>query len=599
MGPGNCIVMPFCVTLGFVILFFESLIAPMSALEYAVKGPVVRLLARLIGNMLASMLARIWTFAALYLEMDQLQFLQAFGVDVAKGGHILIQRRTVMQEILLKGSRKREDIKKQIICLLLDLWRLRALPRDAVDSMARTVELVVKSMFRQQTIPSIDWKKLVQEAFRKFDSPDADKENVNCRSRCPRRNSHLRVGHRHDSRSPLPRRIDPSAARSKSMAKPGARIALMNTEQKALCRQSGELLETPRGSCAPTVPDSDAEIEVPPRQLFPSPDTGHGSLPPDTLQIVPCIGQKFPDMHGSDSLHRDTLVAAALAPDAPKAFSKFSQHRMKWPPYEPHEITRAQLQPCSSETGEDCLDFVFHCSEVIRLDKLYLFYRELAKAGIYVDVLYWGSSFAKLINSQGYKGSEAVPAVTTRLGPSINYHISTSGRIRLDGKMDQKEVLAAMLRRVFPPFDGTQLKNNASAVQRHLVDGRQLQDWIAQRHGKCLRVESSCLFDGFGVQGLWDKLNMAVGVRGVPANTAIPWIILTRTQVCIAVWPTGKIQVSPGKSSVTAIEAVEATLVNHFNAKWVPVDAFKQLSASVVTYGVLSETARQQTKLFG
>eukprot|EP00435_Cladocopium_sp_Y103_P036333 s2122_g9.t1 len=176
----------------------------------------------------------------------------------------------------------------------------------------------------------------------------------------------------------------------------------------------------------------------------------------------------------------------------------------------------------------DCLDFVFHCNEGIRLDKLYLFYRELAKARIYVDILYWGSSYAKLIESQGYKGSEAVRAVTTRLGPSIRYHISTSGRIRLDGKMDQKEVLAAMLRRVFPPVDGSPLKSNASAVQRHLVDGRQLQDWIAQRHGKCLRIESSCMFDGFGVQGLWDKLLVSVpaGLRravGRESHALISW----------------------------------------------------------------------------
>ena len=531
--------------------------------------------------------------------MDQLQFLQAFGVDMVKGGHIVLQRRAVMQEILLKGSRKREDMKKQIISLLLDLWRLRALPRDALDSMARTIELVVKPMFRQCTLPSIDWKKLVQEAIRQFEAPAGDKENVNYRSRSRQRNSQLRNWHRHDSRSPLQRRTDPSAARSKSMAKPGSRIALMNAEQKVLCRQSGVLLETPRSSCAPTVPDSDAEIEVPPRQPFSSPHNGHDSVPPDHLQIVPCVGTKNLGAHGGDFFHHDMSVAAALAPDAPKAFSKFAQHRVKWPPYDPHEITRAQVRQFTTETNEDCLDFVSHCSEGIRLDKSYLFYRELAKAGIYVDVLYWGSSFQKLINSQGYKGSEAVPAVTTRLGPSINYHISTSGRVRLDGKMDQKEVLAAMLRRVFPPFYGTQLKKHASALQRHQVDGCQLQDWMAQRHGKCLRIEDACVFDGFGVQGLWDKLNMAVGVRGVPANTAIPWIILTKTQVCIAVWPTGKIQVSPCKSSVAAIEAVEATLVNHFNAKWVPVGAFKQLPDPVVTYGVLSETARQQTKLFG
>jgi hypothetical protein len=108
--------------------------------------------------------------------------------------------------------------------------------------------------------------------------------------------------------------------------------------------------------------------------------------------------------HGGDFFHHDMSVAAALAPDAPKdpkAFSKFAQHRVKWPPYDPHEITRAQVRQFTTETGEDCLDFVFHCSEGIRLDKLYLFYRELAKAGIYVDVLYWGSSFQKLINSQG------------------------------------------------------------------------------------------------------------------------------------------------------------------------------------------------------
>ena len=401
---------------------------------------------------------RIWALAALHSEMDQLQFLQAFGVDMVKGGHIVLQRRAVMQEILIKGSRKREDMKKHIISLLLDLWRLHALPRDALDSMARTIELVVKSMFRQCTLPSIDWKKLVQEAFRQFEAPTEDKENVNYRSRSRQRNSQLRKGHRHDPRSPLQRRTDPSTARSKSMAKPGSRIALMNTEQTALCRQSGELLETPRSSCAPTVPDSDAEMEVPPRQLFSSPHNGNGCIPPDHLQIVPCVGTKNVGAHGGDFFHHDMSVAAALAPDAPKAFSKFAQHRVKWPPYDPHEITRAQVRPFATETGEDCLDFVFHCSEGLRLDKLYLFYRELAKAGIYVDVLYWGSSFQKLINSQGYKGSEAVPAVTTRLGPSINYHISTSGRVRLDGKMDQKEVLAAMLRRVFPPFDGTQLK---------------------------------------------------------------------------------------------------------------------------------------------
>ncbi len=95
------------------------------------------------------------------------------------------------------------------------------------------------------------------------------------------------------------------------------------------------------------------------------------------------------------------------------------------------------------------MDFVFHCQEHDRLDRLYLFCRELAVAGVFVDVVYWGTEFHELINANGFKGSDAVPAVKTKLGPSINVHMSTTGRVRLDGRMEQKEILSRMLQRVF------------------------------------------------------------------------------------------------------------------------------------------------------
>ena len=129
----------------------------------------------------------------------------------------------------------------------------------------------------------------------------------------------------------------------------------------------------------------------------------------------------------------------------PKAFQKFQMQRMKWPPLDPHDILRAQQKATfTNASADDVMDFVFHCTDDARLDKLYLFFRELSKAGVFVDLLYWGSVHHQLINACGFKGSDAVPAVSTKLCPSINCHISTSGRIRLDGRMEQREILASL-----------------------------------------------------------------------------------------------------------------------------------------------------------
>ena len=39
-----------------------------------------------------------------------------------------------------------------------------------------------------------------------------------------------------------------------------------------------------------------------------------------------------------------------------------------------------------------------------RNDKLFLFYRQLARAGIYVDLLYLGTEHHALVNAVEYKG---------------------------------------------------------------------------------------------------------------------------------------------------------------------------------------------------
>eukprot|EP00435_Cladocopium_sp_Y103_P075833 s164_g66.t1 len=529
--------------------------------------------------------------------MDNIQFLAAFGVNMAKGSHIILQRKALMEDALVKHSRKRESLRGQVVNLLIDLWRIDALPRDGTDKMSRTTELIVKSLLQHFSIPSLDWKKVVQDADEKFRGIPDGREERRHRSRTPARS-------RPDHRQELPRRREFSAARSKSAARPGDRIALMNTEQ----RKNGNILETPARNCDPSRLENSVPIPTP-RQLFMSPPEDVPNLA--NLSMVPIESEE--KSNGEVRATGDEIARRPLSPmqvhqvqqgpnmqAEPKAFQKFHAQRLKWPPLDPHEILRAQQKPTFMyASSEDVMDFVFHCPEDAKMDKLYLFYRELSKAGVYVDLLYWGSSHHQLINACGFKGSDAVPAVTTKLGPSINLHISTSGRIRLDGRMEHKEILASMLRRVFLPFDQA-LLSKAPAIPQMQSDNRKLQDWLCQHRGKVLAIDAACLFDGFGVQGVWDKLNLAVGVRGAASNNAIPWLILTRSHVCIAVWPSGKVQISPGKASLAAVLAVESTLVSQFNGQWMRDDEFAASRASneiLLTYGVPSEAARQQ--LFG
>ena len=156
----------------------------------------------------------------------------------------------------------------------------------------------------------------------------------------------------------------------------------------------------------------------------------------------------------------------------------------------------------------------------------------------------------------------------TWLGPSINWHVTTSRRIRLDGKVEKKEVLAAMLEKALPPYDSLRGQTGCHIPRQPPVDQQKLNDWIAGGHGKVLKIQHACIFDGFGQAGIRDKLTIAVGIRGLTPKTPIPWILITRSKVGVAVWPSGKVQISMN-APFAAVEALESTLRAHFNASWI------------------------------
>ncbi|OLP96445.1 hypothetical protein AK812_SmicGene21321 [Symbiodinium microadriaticum] len=126
---------------------------------------------------------------------------------------------------------------------------------------------------------------------------------------------------------------------------------------------------------------------------------------------------------------------------------------------------------------------------------------------------------------------------------------------------------------------------------------------LETKHDQVLLISHACMFDGFGVAGVWDKINQILGARGVTPNTSIPWLVLTRQKLGIAVWPSGKVQIQATKSSLVAVETLESLLVSEFSGKWLPKDSFEaQDTSSVkeVTYGVLGELAKRvQSQVFG
>ena len=142
--------------------------------------------------------------------MSELAFFNAFGVDVGKGEPCIRARRQAIEEALVKGPGRKDNLRRHAARLLHDFWSCGALQRGSKDQAARSVELIVKAMLHDSSIPTIDWKKVVQDAI--------DWEEPYQRGRVRSRSPPGR------SLQPLPRRREqtpvPSMARSKSKSAP-------------------------------------------------------------------------------------------------------------------------------------------------------------------------------------------------------------------------------------------------------------------------------------------------------------------------------------------------------------------------------------------
>ena len=91
--------------------------------------------------------------------------------------------------------------------------------------------------------------------------------------------------------------------------------------------------------------------------------------------------------------------------------------------------------------------------------------------------------------------------------------------------MDSKEILAAMMRRAFAPFNAIQMSRqvNARGTTGQSNEAMRIQSRLQQRKGMVLTIGPACVFDGMGQSGIWDKIHSVLGARGATPNNCIPW----------------------------------------------------------------------------
>ena len=69
--------------------------------------------------------------------------------------------------------------------------------------------------------------------------------------------------------------------------------------------------------------------------------------------------------------------------------------------------------------------------------------------------------------------------------------------------MGKKEVPAAMLKTAIPPYGSLRGQTGCDLPRKPPVDQDKLKERRAVRHGKVLKIQHACIFNGFGQDGRW------------------------------------------------------------------------------------------------
>ena len=272
-------------------------------------------------------------------------------------------------------------------------------------------------------------------------------------------------------------------------------------------------------------------------------------------------------------------------------------------PPNPDEIAMEQMQPTwQPRSAATASEFAFASAAPNREVRLTDLFVKLAHSNILVDRLYIGTRWEHRINAFAGFGRDAVPAVRTLRGVTINWHMSTDGRLRLDGNAERVRTLAPDMQRAFPEYrqGATEHSQNTGRTANQVTSaaGRLNAEQVARRErerriaGQVLVVPFGVLFDRNGFAGMWDILNAAIGVRNITHVSAMPWICFLRNMAAVTVTAGGRLKVGSATSSIEEVERVEAILQTACGAMWVMLGDAPTAPESGFQYGQKSEQVR-------
>ena len=115
--------------------------------------------------------------------------------------------------------------------------------------------------------------------------------------------------------------------------------------------------------------------------------------------------------------------------------------------------------------------------------------------------------------------------------------------------------------------------------------------------GKTLVVSSKMMFDPNGAHRIYDVLQDQIGVRVAPDNITIPWTLVLRTGVTIAVWADGRVKASTLTTAVGELETAEHALSFHLGARWVIEEQYLRESKGLhgqASFGQMSSNVQQK-----
>jgi hypothetical protein len=345
------------------------------------------------------------------------------------------------------------------------------------------------------------------------------------------------------------------------------------------------------GGAAPDVPPEERVVAI----------AAGSQAAGDGLSTLPATPQDTKAM--LDTVPRVGELEEGVVPD------EWEHLRARFPAIPPPDVLQEQSSPNWRDSSAATVnEFSFACAAVMDTEKLWHFYRQCAYADIFVDVLYKNTRWAWKINAYHGGGTPSVPSLRVEKGTgfSMNWWITSDGRIRVDGKTATVDAAKPGLRRAlqrYDPGNSEHTKFTGRGTHARAKTGRTSAEECARRaraervKGRVLALKQGQVFDPAGEAGIWDIIEKHAGARNLPKAQTTPWTVVARTGVLVSIYPDGRIKATTTTALTADLETLEDILVRVAGAQWIgestALEAARQPGCRI-SYGEQGQRAKDR-----